>query len=162
MPGYVLYPGTLLSRKVGDNFYKLILSIGMLKKNLNPIFIDSIQIVKFIFLFFIILVHFQLCLANNDKSSNPENKEIFDSRKMQLEFLIQQNQPTDSLIFYFLKEAQYFSEHDDFTTALEFLDMALRSMNESKQLAKPPHSNDSIHTNPFDIPPAHLTSFNNA
>ncbi len=162
MPGYILYSGTSLSRDMGDNFYKLDLSTGMIKIELKPTLADIIQIIKLIFICSLGLIHFQLCLASDDKSSEMKNKEIFDSRKMQLEFLTQQNPPADSLFYHLLKEAQYFAEHDDFTTALEFLDMAIQTFNENILLTKPLYSNDSISTNPLNIPPAHLKSINKA
>jgi hypothetical protein len=64
-----------------------------------------------------------ISLSNPNKSEqlNPELKEIYESRKMQLEFILSQNTPVDSLIFSFMKEADFFAEYSDYGTALEIL-----------------------------------------
>jgi len=56
---------------------------------------------------------------------SPDAREVYLSRKSQLDFLLEQTQPADSLPFFLKKEAEYFASGKDWLTALNLIDQAI-------------------------------------
>ncbi len=57
--------------------------------------------------------------------------DLYQSRKLQLEFLLNQATPTDSLPYELLRESDYFAGQKDWETALSLLDEAIDVLNAS-------------------------------
>jgi hypothetical protein len=69
-----------------------------------------------------ILIQFNLAPADD-----PESKDLYESRKLQIEFLVQQTSPDSILLSDILMEADYFAQEGEYQIALDLLDAAIQN-----------------------------------
>jgi hypothetical protein len=58
-------------------------------------------------------------------------KDLYESRKLQLEFLLQESHKDTQATAVILEEAEYFAREGDFQIAMDLLDMALEVLADS-------------------------------
>ena len=71
---------------------------------------------------FMILLYFLISPA---LAQDNDLKSIYESRKIQAEFLVQMSEETDSLLYYYVREAEYFAQQDEYQIATDLLDQAI-------------------------------------
>ena len=80
----------------------------------------------FVVIIFLVLTLNTLIAQNSpDEVQKDGSKDLFNSRLMQLDFMIQQDLLVDSLVILLRKEAELFATQGDFASALSLLDQAL-------------------------------------
>ncbi len=80
------------------------------------------------------LIFFLLILASNGLTEKGTSREIFESRRMQIEFLLQDSTHADSLIFDLLDEADYFARQNMYDLATDLLDQAMELFSSDNNL----------------------------
>jgi hypothetical protein len=66
-----------------------------------------------------------LIVTGKVKAQSENNREIFESRRLQIEFLLQQTDTGDSLVLNLVKEADYFAGQNSYDLAIDLLDQSL-------------------------------------
>jgi hypothetical protein len=102
-----------------------------------------------------------ICFSNSTDSEqlNSDLKDIYESRKMQLEFILSQNTQVDSLIFSFMSEADFFAKYSDYQTALEILNDGFEYYSSNMQPNALANDTTTIEMYTIILPPVNFPTF---
>lgn len=102
-----------------------------------------------------------ICFSNSTDSEqlNSDLKDIYESRKMQLEFILSQNTQVDSLIFSFMSEADFFAKYSDYETALEILNDGFEYYSSNMQPNALANDTTTIEMYTIILPPVNFPTF---
>jgi hypothetical protein len=108
------------------------LTHGMTHTNKCKLLDNLLRFIPLLFIFLVIFFHISYGEESNFSLTKTQLKEIYESRKIQLEFLLQDSLETDSLIFYMIREAEYFNDVEEYSFAIEILDQVISTINDPK------------------------------